>query len=249
MQRLWRPPLPGGIHVCGCGHSGTSILTRLIGAHPGIHAISGESGVARKESYHRYRLGLEGFWRESAAAGAGIWVEKTPKHVRHLRFILDAAPSSRIVLICRDPRDCVASLKRRYGRFSKALRRWRHDNHRVLHWRAHPRATLLRYEDLVGNPQACLEELMPRLGFSFDPAQLQYHQEQVSWYSPGADNEATSSAQAANPSSHRDHRNRQINQPLFNASGRFSDHLSPAEIGQVLRHCDGLARRLGYSLS
>jgi hypothetical protein len=234
--------------VCGCGHSGTSILTRLIGAHPGIHAIPGESGVARKESYRRYRLGLEGFWRESAAAGAGIWVEKTPKHVRHLRFILHAAPSSRIVLICRDPRDCVASLKRRYGRFGKALRRWRHDNQRVLHWRDHPRATLLRYEDLVGHPQACLEALMPHLGLSFDPAQLQYHQEQVRWYSAAAGEEAATSAQPANPSSHRDLRNHQINQPLFNASGRYGDQLSPAEIERIHRHCDRLARRLGYSL-
>jgi hypothetical protein len=169
--------------VCGCGHSGTSILTRLIGAHPRIHAIPGESGVAKKQSYRRYRQALEGFWADTAAAAADIWVEKTPKHVRHLAFILNAAPSSRIVLISRDPRDCVASLKRRYGRFGKALRRWRHDNGRVQRWRAHPQVSLLRYEDLVQDPQATLEELMPRLGLAFDPSQLQYHQQQVSWYS------------------------------------------------------------------
>jgi hypothetical protein len=222
--------------VCGCGHSGTSILTRLIGAHPRIHAIPGESGVARKESYRRFRQGLEGFWADTASAGAAIWVEKTPKHVRHLHFILDCAPTSRIVLICRDPRDCVASLKRRYGRFGKALRRWRHDNGRLWRWCGHPQASLVRYEDLVRDPQAALEALMPRLGLAFDPSQLQYHQEQVSWY-------------AAAGSEHRQLRDAQINQPLFNASGRYGDQLSPAEIELVRRRCGRLARRLEYSLT
>jgi hypothetical protein len=221
--------------VCGCGHSGTSILTRLIGAHPRIHAIPGESGVAKKESYRRYRQALEGFWADTAAATADIWVEKTPKHVRHLAFILNAAPTSSIVLICRDPRDSVASLKRRYGRFGKALRRWRHDNGRVQRWRAHPRVSLLRYEDLVQDPQAALEALMPHLGLAFDPAQLQYPQQEVSWYGESDDG-------------HRQLRNAQINQPLFNASGRFGDQLSPAEIALVHRRCARLARKLGYSL-
>jgi hypothetical protein len=258
MQRLWRPALPGGIHVCGCGHSGTSILTRLIGAHPRIHAIPGESGVAKKESYRRYRQALEGFWADTSAAGAASWVEKTPKHVRHLAFILNAAPSSRIVLICRDPRDCVASLKRRYGRFGKALRRWRHDNGRVLRWRTHPQVSLLRYEDLVRDPQATLEELMPRLGLAFDPSQLQYHRQEVSWYgghrgggggSLGADGGATQREPTqGQPSEHRQLRNQQINQPLFNASGRFADQLTPVEIALVHRRCTRLARRLGYSL-
>jgi hypothetical protein len=116
MQRLWRPPLPGGIHVCGCGHSGTSILTRLIGAHPRIHAIPGETGVAKKGSYRRYRQAIEGFWRDSAAAGAAVWVEKTPKHVRQLAFILNAAPSSEQLSAAE-----IALVHRRCGRLARRL--------------------------------------------------------------------------------------------------------------------------------
>lgn len=246
MHRLWRPPLTGGIHVCGCGHSGTSILTRLIGAHSGIHAIAGESGVAKKESYRRYRLALERFQRESTAAGCTIWVEKTPKHVRHLRFILNAAPDSRIVLICREPRDCVASLHRRYGRLGKAVRRWLHDNGRVHRWRHHPQAFLLRYEDLVRDPQATLEQLMPFLGVPFEPEQLRYHEREVRWY--GGEQPAATAATEPEPTD-RDHpelRNRQINQPLFNNTGSYTQHLSGAEAERVRRRCCRLARTLGY---
>lgn len=254
MHRLWRPPLAGGIHVCGCGHSGTSILTRLIGAHPRVHAIAGESGVAKKESYRRYRQAVEQFWLESAAAGADIWVEKTPKHVRHLGFILDAAPDSRIVLISREPRDCIASLKRRYGRLSKALRRWCHDNGRLNRWRHHPRATWLRYEDLVQDPQGSLERLMPALGLRFEPEQLHYHQEQVSWYGAPAETGAAGDAEPARSDDygsrirHVDYRNQQINQPLFNNTGTHTRHLSSTEITRINRRCATLARTLGYPL-
>ena len=266
MHRLWRAPLAGGIHVCGCGHSGTSILTRLIGAHSGVHAIAGETGVAKKESYGRYQQALEQFWRETQATGAQTWVEKTPKHVRHLRFILNAAPDSRIVLISREPRDCIASLSRRYGRLSKALRRWCHDNGRVKRWRHHPQVTWLRYEDLVRDPQATLEQLMPALGLPFEPGQLHYHQQQVSWYGdqPGtgpasgiAPASGTGPASSPAPAacedygraiSHVDYRNRQINQPLFNNTGTHERYLSAAEIARINRRCAALARTLGYTL-
>ncbi|MCP9928272.1 sulfotransferase [Cyanobium sp. CH-040] len=244
MRRLWRPPLRGSVHVCGCGHSGTSILTRLVGAHSRIHAIPGESGVAKKERYGRYREALERFWRDSEAAGADLWVEKTPKHVRHLGFILDAAPSSRILLICRNPLDTVASLKRRYGRLGKSLRRWKHDNARVLRWREHPQTLLVRYEDLVRSPQACLEPVMGFLGLSFEAGQLGYHEQPVSWYGS-----APAQEPAAGAIGHPQNRNRQINQPLFDGTGSYSQHLNAQEISQVRRSCRRLAEALGYNLT
>jgi hypothetical protein len=245
MHRLWRPPLAGGIHVCGCGHSGTSILTRLIGAHSQIHAIPGETGVAKKERFSRYRQATTAFWRACREHNAQTWVEKTPKHVRHLGFILDSAPSSRIVLICRDPRDTVASLKRRYGRLGKALGRWQRDNGLVNHWRHHPRVWLLRYEDLVGDPRASLETLMAFLDLAFEPSQLNYHQQQENWYDRSA---ATTDQPAAEALSHKAHRNQQINQPLFNHTGTYQRDLSQAELNRIRRRCGRLARTLGYSL-
>jgi hypothetical protein len=226
--------------VCGCGHSGTSILTRLVGEHSRIHPIAGETGVAKKERYGRYHLALEQFWQATEAAGADLWVEKTPKHVRHLGFILGAAPSSRILLICRHPLDTVASLKRRYGRLGKGLRRWKQDNSRVLRWQNHPQTLLVRYEHLVQSPQACLEEVMAFVGLEFEPRQLSYHQQPVRWYGQAE----------AEPAelSHVDLRNRQINLPLFDNRGSYRQHLNATEIARVRQSCSRLAEALGYSL-
>lgn len=243
MRRFWRSALPGGIHVCGCGHSGTSILTRLVGAHSRIHAIPGETGVAKKESYRRYARALDRFWRDSQTAGADLWVEKTPKHVRHLGFILDAAPTTRVLLICRNPLDTVASLKRRYGRLGKSLRRWKQDNARALRWSEHPQALLVRYEGLVQNPEESLEAVMAFLGLQFEAAQLTYHQQPVAWYAHAAAGEGGPPGL-----SHPDHRNQQINQPLFDSTGSYASYLSEAEISRVRRSCAPLAERLGYNL-
>lgn len=183
MYRLWRSKIAGGIHVCGCGHSGTSILTRIIGEHPCIHPIAGESGAAKKERYSHYRTATDQFWEETHQAGRTIWVEKTPKHVRNLGFILNAAPNSKIILIAREPCNTIASLKVRYGSFGKSLRRWIYDNQRVLRWSKHRQTYLLRYEDLVGNPSAVLSEVMAFVGFDYTDSQLNYHHQPVHWYS------------------------------------------------------------------
>jgi hypothetical protein len=236
--------------VCGCGHSGTSILTRLVGEHSRVHAIAGETGVAKKERYGRYRLALQQFWATTEAAGADLWVEKTPKHVRHLGFILNAAPSTRILLICRHPLDTVASLKRRYGRLGKGLRRWKQDNSRVLRWQSHPQTLLVRYEDLVQDPQACLEEVMTFVGLGFEPRQLSYHQQPVQWYGQANKELAAAGQGDLVPTglSHVSHRNRQINQPLFDNRGSYRQHLNAAEIARVQQSCSRLAAAFGYSL-
>lgn len=254
MRRLWRPPLRGGIHVCGCGHSGTSILTRLIGAHSQVHAIPGETGAAKKESYGRFKAAVDQFWQAAETEAATVWVEKTPKHIRHLAFILSTAPDAKIVMITRDPRDTVASLKKRYGNFRKSLRRWQRDNALVQRWQTHRNTLVVRYEDLVQEPEHYLgNQIMPFLGLSFEPAQLNYHQQHVSWYAnnPEPNNlQALDSPGTTAPAltSHEQHRNQQINQPLFKNIGSYGTTLDNREIAITTRSCRSLAAALGYPL-
>lgn len=251
MWKLWRPEIKGGIHICGCGHSGTSILTRIIGAHSKIYAIPGETGIAKKESYRRYRINIQLFERDTALNNAKIWVEKTPKHIRNLSFILNCAPSTKVVLITRNPKDTVASLKRRYGKLNKSIRRWKSDNARALRWLQHPQCILLKYEDLVINSEAVMANVMTFLGYSFEPEQLNFHQQQVNWYhgeqaASFTSNHAAKELEYGTEIHHNTYRNNQINQPLFNNIGSFNSYLTKAETEQTWRACGNLALALGY---
>ena len=266
MWKLWRKQFAGGIHICGCGHSGTSILTRLIAAHSQIHALPGETGVAKKESYTNYRKNVLRFEAEAALGGSCSWAEKTPKHIRNIRFILNCAPSTKIVLISRNPKDTVGSLKRRYGNIGKSIKRWKSDNRRVLHWREHPQCISILYEDLVTHPGPTMTHVMDFLGFSFESKQLSFHQEPVEWYTnskPSAEQlnpdnsesqitEITSASVSLDESGygtkilHNSYRNIQINQPLFNNIGSFRKYLSADEASQVWRACAAIAIDLGY---
>lgn len=266
MWRLWRNQINGGIHVCGCGHSGTSILTRIIGAHPQIYALPIETGIAKKQSYTKYRKNVLEFEKKAALEGSRVWVEKTPKHVRNLRFILDCAPSTKIVLISRNPKDTVASLKRRYGNIGKSIRRWKSDNRRVLRWAKHPQCISILYEDLITKPELTMTRVMDFLGFSFDTEQLNFHEDRVEWYvkndpiveqqkpdhSEPEITEITSGQLPLNESEygtkiqHNSYRNIQINQPLFNNIGSFRKYLSEDEETKVWRACSSIAIALGY---
>lgn len=114
-------------------------------------------------------------WTEQR--GRKIWVEKTPCHTLHWRYLLEHFPNARFVAIVRDPRPSAASLVRaRFGTsaISAATGRWvRHCDAIQELRRAAPRQLhLLRYEDLVREPGAEMSRLCSFLGIQLEDAML-----------------------------------------------------------------------------
>jgi hypothetical protein len=105
--------------------------------------------------------------------GRSRWGDKRPTYYRHIDTIIRLFPDAQIVHIVRDPRDCVASLKR--------MPWWNRPTHQsVLAWarsidltdeaaRKWP-VTRVRYETLVADPEPELRRLCAALGEEFDPA-------------------------------------------------------------------------------
>ncbi|NBC11389.1 MAG: hypothetical protein GVY24_06590, partial [Planctomycetes bacterium] len=75
MRRICRSP----IFIVGCGHSGTTLLLRLIGAHPQIMPLLEETWALVNGEYQR----LHGWDLSCFKAGKQRWVEKTPSHIHH----------------------------------------------------------------------------------------------------------------------------------------------------------------------
>ena len=109
------------------------------------------------------------------------WVEKTTKTESFGRLFDQLFPDARLIQIVRDPRAVFASLKNRfmncYGYHTKAHRLprlWNRSAREIPRLRKDPsRFLVVRYEDLLANPQEVLENICAFGGFEFNECLLQ----------------------------------------------------------------------------
>lgn len=119
--------------------------------------------------------------RYAASRGKTRYADKTPSHLLDVPLLARQFPAARFVHLVRDGRDVVASvLTMNFGpaEFADAVWSWRR---RVLG--AHAAGTALgpdryrvvRYEDLVADPEGTLREISAFFDLPYDPAMLEYH--------------------------------------------------------------------------
>jgi hypothetical protein len=193
---------PAPIFIVGCHRSGTTLLRLLLDSHPNISCgpetgfLTDFAGITRdpmwphlqqygfpKEYWHRKVAELfDSFQSDYACArGKARWAEKTPNYALHLDYINELFPTCQVVHIIRDGRDVVASHLDRWGYISavKATRKWPLYIDRTRRVGALLPATRyreVRYEDLVGDTEAVMRELLDFLGEPWDEVVLQYDQ-------------------------------------------------------------------------
>jgi hypothetical protein len=238
------PPM---IFVCGCGHSGTSLITAMLGVHKDIYAITEETalfttGLANDDIREQFR---QRYAPRVAEKGAHFLCEKTPNHIHHLARIRATFPGALIVVPVRDPRDVALSIKRRLGRLEAGYNRWRADNSVVqLEGSMRPEDVyIFRYEDLIDDVEGVLAKICRRLDLPYDPAMLEYYRDERVWF--GAPRELPADPPSA--TEHEKFRNWQIKQPIMERRNQWRDHLSKEEIAEIEGVCGGLMDYFGYS--
>ena len=93
------------VFIVGCGHSGTTVVLRLLGRLGGFHALQYESNWALARDPVAKISQLE------ASVGGYRLVEKTPKHVFELGKIFRARPLCKVIVCYRDGRASLPSPK------------------------------------------------------------------------------------------------------------------------------------------
>ena len=151
--------------ICGCGHSGTSLLANMFAAHPEVYVPLRETSAFL--SRRRAWLRLQRLKLELLLSRRRHMVEKTPRHVRVVERIRRMVPGARFIFIVRDGRDVTASFVKRGRSVAAGAERWIADNERVAAERDSPDAIVLRYEDLVSRPKEELERLCAFLGLPY----------------------------------------------------------------------------------
>lgn len=217
---------PSGLFVLGIPHSGTSLITAMLDSHRDLAAIERETGVffiAPKKIGET----LAGFDQFAADKGARRWVEKTPDHLLHMPTLRAHCPRHPVILMLRDDRDVVASLKSRFEDFDKAMETWRRSAAAavdLLERGNDPCLVPLCHERLVEAPEHVLRHLCRHLSLAFDPAMLDFHRTPRHWYAS-----TTHKPPGVSQQHHPQNRNWQINQPLFDSRGRGRRDLTAEE--------------------
>jgi hypothetical protein len=185
-------PASGPIFIVGSTGCGTSLLRCLLDRHERL-AIPRPTGFMRAagaqafipfwpygERWHR-RLGLDdadfdarlgefygGLFRAHAErAGKARWGDATAWHVWHLATLARLFPDARFVGLVRHPGGNVESVRLRLARPRRAAtQRYGRDNRELARQAVAlgERVVLLRYEDLVHEPEPVLRELLEWLG-------------------------------------------------------------------------------------
>ena len=226
--------------LVGNQHSGTSVSLAVLGAHSRIHAIPYETKLMEKDSERWFRMGLKNFDLRAIAAGKHRWIEKTPNHILKIEQILEWCPEAQIVLVLRDGRDVAASLKKRTGRLQEGIENWVSRNRHSQKFWDHPNVHVFKYEDLIVNFDQTLQSILQFLGEDYEPEMRNYHETPRRFYSL-----RIQKPENAFGSNHKQHRNWQINQPIFDGRGRWKK-LTTKELDLVYDIGGDLLNELGY---
>jgi len=232
------------IFILGCGHSGTSLMLAILGNHPQINPIPRESALYLKTDAD-IQLAMRDWDVECRNLGMTRWAEKTPSHIFQIHRLIAFRPNAKFIIMMRDGRDVVCSLKYRISSnsFKERLERWIYDNMAGMSWWCHPQVKVVKYESLIANTVDTLREICFFLELNYTELLLEYHKTERRWYSD--DIQKPNTIETHND--HKNNRNWQINQPIFDGRERWKLEMSYDEKQKFKKSpAQNLLQRFGY---
>ncbi len=228
--------------ICGCGHSGTTIIANILAGHTEVYCPLQETGIFLQGSM-RARWGYCRLILDAANNGKSVLLEKTPRHIHHLELLRALVPEAKLIIPVRDGRDVAASIAARLGGdLSAGINRWIADNSVVLTQQRRPDVYIIRYEHFVERPAQIMAAVCNFMGIRFYQQVLQHHTSPRNWFGE------EKLAKAPSPANHEAYRNWQVNQPIFDGRGRWRNQYTEDDMKELLTRDPGraLMRTFGY---
>jgi glycosyltransferase involved in cell wall biosynthesis len=216
------------IFVVGCYHSGTTLMRKLLSNYHLFYRINGESLIFTK-TILEIETTLQKWDVDCLENNQKSWVEKTPEHIFLLGKIFAHVPKCKIIWILRDGRDVICSQLKaplKILGFDKLLTYWIASNIAGLSFLKDSRVKLVKYDDLVINPEQELKDIFKFLEEDYTSEILNYHKK--GFFLP-LNNQFIDQHQLENKSFKEYYsklRNWQINQPIFDGRGRWKKEMT-----------------------
>jgi protein O-GlcNAc transferase len=211
------------IFVSGFGHGGTSLMASILGSHPDTHLIPYETRWFLTEKLSDREL------KEYAKnIDKPYIIEKTPMHVRKIRGISELFPDSHFVIMVRNPLDVVASQYKRHGDIHKAISRCQEDYDAIANVKSMGHVHIVRYEDLVSNTESVIRGICGDVGLLFRAEMLRFYEKPRMFLDVDA-----KQTDGVGEEEHLKRRAWQIQQPIFDGSGRWRSELNSDQIGAI----------------
>ncbi|MBK5929934.1 sulfotransferase [Halochromatium salexigens] len=230
------------IFVVGCGHTGTTLMACMLGAHPEIYTIQRETNWFRDNAVLDTEYPIE---REQCVLEGKTRVcEKTPRHVHHIAEIKQRFPKAKFVAMIRDSKDVIASFQKRVSHrsdgFELSLGRYLGENDSLLRQCPSEFVTVVRYEDLVTEPEMTMRRVLHFLQLDYSPDVLEFHKKDYHW--EGIHNAQQTDGQDGYK--HNSLRAWQMHQPIQDNRGIWKEKLSKKQIKIVNQQCGPVEKKL-----
>jgi len=230
------------IFIVGCGHSGTTIMLRILSAHSKIYGVAEETNLftQRGRKFNNFLINVN---KETVKSGKTMWVEKTPKHIGHISKIFKKFPGARVIVMIRNGLDVFASIKTRVGAglaVSRGLNRWIADNNSALRFKDDENVKFVKLEELQRNPSIVLNDIVQFVGLEYEKTMLDYHMNGDNRMSKIYAGKVVKEESLGAKGMHTYRRNWQINQPLFRNTSRWKKDLSEKEKNIFFNNKDAL---------
>ena len=210
----------------------------MVGSHPDVQLIPWETGWFLGDDNGEHPISeLKQFLKD----GVSIVVEKTPRHVYHIDKIANTIKGTKFLVTIRNPLDLVSSLLVRYQDWDRALARVLEDFEAIEEIAGRDDVLIVHYEDLVVKTEETLREVCTHVKIGFDPEILQWHTNPPNWF--GVEPAAS---EGVGELEHMRRRAWQVQQPLFNGTGRWQHELDSTHVVMAKKAFHGLANRWGY---
>ena len=84
--------------ITGCGHTGTTLLARMMGVHSQIYNPPFETNIFLAYNSLKWQYLIESLYREAEREKRKfkVLLEKTPRHIWHVDFVRRKLPKTKI---------------------------------------------------------------------------------------------------------------------------------------------------------